>query len=425
MVAPLALFLASALGANTLSNRNRKKTLNSARNLLTPVPRVTDSYVDSEPMLLDPRKSGGKGVYPISKKYEDDSNVEEDLNDRLIKQNLEENVGEIPITTKRRQLLLGSQQLGGLENKETAERFLREQQYPRMTNLLDMAKTDNQSMDTVRDLIALKSQEELGIEGTQKGPNTTQSLWTTGKGENQQVFREVYENGKRFFDGPTGRLTYDEVIDKYGDILPTTAGGFDGGSKSFTSRKQFADDVTDISDIDISLNNLEEYFGGVKDTNTGLKRLGDELSSAIKTLLGDEKYTNAEVLLGIARSRLQRQIGSNRLAIVGGGVMTEKDAWRVIQGLGGDINSLQNPEVLRKALKDMYEINLRKRDNLVTLYNIGITDLGYERDYRRKRKTGKFNEQTEKYTYDHILDDIFGKDYQQQEDLTDLIDGEG
>ena len=430
MVAPLALFLGSALGMGLAGRAKAKKQRGLLNRELKTLSDVLDLQPETrtrsitlpsfeedlsldevkDPMQIDGMNVGGGILQPkpqptLLKRPTITSSF--DIENPLIRE-ARENPRTLGILREAKDLET-RKQLGLIEPPSTTQ----------IKNYNTYASQTIAAGNKPMPFIDFLDRNE---KTNQSGSNTVQSLWTTGKGENQKVFREIYENGQRFFDGPTGRLTFDQVIETYGDILPTTAGNFGPGKSRFTSQPQFARDVTAISDIDISLTNLEKYFGGVQDTNTGLKRLGDQITAAIKTLSGNKDYTNKEVLLGISNSRLQREIGSNRLAIVGGGVMTEKDAWRVVQGLGGDINALQNPEVLRQALRDMYEVNLRKRDNLIPLYNIGIEDLGYERDYRRKRKTGKFNEQTERYTYNHILDDIFGKEYQEIEDITDEFD---
>ena len=430
MVAPLALFLGSALGMGLAGRAKAKKQRGLLNRELKTLSDVLDLQPETrtrsitlpsfeedlsldevkDPMQIDGMNVGGGILQPkpqptLLKRPTITSSF--DIENPLIRE-ARENPRTLGILREAKDLET-RKQLGLIEPPSTTQ----------IKNYNTYASQTIAAGNKPMPFIDFLDRNE---KTNQSGSNTVQSLWTTGKGENQKVFREIYENGQRFFDGPTGRLTFDQVIETYGDILPTTAGNFGPGKSRFTSQPQFARDVTAISDIDISLTNLEKYFGGVQDTNTGLKRLGDQITAAIKTLSGNKDYTNKEVLLGISNSRLQREIGSNRLAIVGGGVMTEKDAWRVVQGLGGDINALQNPEVLRQALKDMYEVNLRKRDNLIPLYNIGIEDLGYERDYRRKRKTGKFNEQTQRYTYNHILDNIFGEEYQEIEDITDEFD---
>ena len=430
MVAPLALFLGSALGMGLAGRAKAKKQRGLLNKELKTLSDVLDLQPETrtrsitlpsfeedlsldevkDPMQIDGMNVGGGILQPkpqptLLKRPTITSSF--DIENPLIRE-ARENPRTLGILREAKDLET-RKQLGLIEPPSTTQ----------IKNYNTYASQTIAAGNKPMPFIDFLDRNE---KTNQSGSNTVQSLWTTGKGENQKVFREIYENGQRFFDGPTGRLTFDQVIETYGDILPTTAGNFGPGKSRYTSRAQFAKDVTAISDIDISLTNLEKYFGGVQDTNTGLKRLGDQITAAIKTLSGNKDYTNKEVLLGISNSRLQREIGSNRLAIVGGGVMTEKDAWRVVQGLGGDINALQNPEVLRQALRDMYEVNLRKRDNLIPLYNIGIEDLGYERDYRRKRKTGKFNEQTQRYTYNHILDNIFGEEYQEIEDITDEFD---
>jgi len=76
-----------------------------------------------------------------------------------------------------------------------------------------------------------------------------------------------------------------------------------------------------------------------------------------------------ELSRGVASGQLQRLIGANRIDTVGGGVMTEKDAWRVIEGLGGDVTALQNPAIVSKQLQDMYLFKTLDYNKAVKSYN--------------------------------------------------------
>ena len=51
---------------------------------------------------------------------------------------------------------------------------------------------------------------------------------------------------------------------------------------------------------------------------------------------------------------MQGLLGAQRLSDVGGGVMTEQDALRVISALGGDISTLQNPEIVEAQIQRIY-----------------------------------------------------------------------
>lgn len=104
---------------------------------------------------------------------------------------------------------------------------------------------------------------------------------------------------------------------------------------------------------------LKKYFETVKDIPTGIQRWSIDVTAKFKTFLGQQGLTPDEFNLLDSKAKVQALLGMFRTTIVGPGVMTEYDAIRVLQALGGDpASALQNPEVMREILNDLY---MRKR----------------------------------------------------------------
>lgn len=110
---------------------------------------------------------------------------------------------------------------------------------------------------------------------------------------------------------------------------------------------------------------LQKYFKTVKDVPTGIQRWSIDISAKFKTFLGQQGLSPDEFNLLDSKAKVQALLGMFRTTIVGPGVMTEYDAVRVLQALGGDpASALQNPEVMREILNDLYT---RKRDRAMEI----------------------------------------------------------
>ena len=196
---------------------------------------------------------------------------------------------------------------------------------------------------------------------------------------NAGIFREILAGETQYFSGPGGKLTAEEFYAKHPEARTTTSAE---GYRYIPDLKTFSKFNTDLVAIEKSMFQLENYYKDVKDANVGLSRLGDQLSQWFKTLAGQQNLTSEELYRALAEGRLQGLIGANRIDTVGGGVMTEKDAWRVIARLGGDVDSLQNPAVVGPLLKEMYQLKVFDYNQQIKNYNNAVETgsfKGYEK----------------------------------------------
>lgn len=111
---------------------------------------------------------------------------------------------------------------------------------------------------------------------------------------------------------------------------------------------------------------LDSYLSNVEGASQGFKRLMDTLNTRVKTFIDSGELTKEELSTAKGRKKLQGLLGRFRIDIVGGGVMTEQDALRILDALGGDFNSFQNKEVVREIISELrgdifkgYESNLK------------------------------------------------------------------
>jgi len=111
--------------------------------------------------------------------------------------------------------------------------------------------------------------------------------------------------------------------------------------------------VSEIGTERAALRKLQTYEQTIGDANVGLQRWADQVAAKTKTLFGSQQLTPKQLASMEGPAQLQALLGLFRVDIVGPGVMTEYDALRVLQALGGDFDKLQNPQVVREILKDV------------------------------------------------------------------------
>jgi hypothetical protein len=192
-------------------------------------------------------------------------------------------------------------------------------------------------------------------------------------------YKEIIVGDRRVFDGPTGQLSAEEFFAKYPKARMTTSGEEQRYIPDF---KTFTGLNKELVTEEKSLKQILSYWENIKDSNVGIKRLGDQMATWFKTLAGSVDLTTEELARAIAEGKLQGLIGANRIDTVGGGVMTEKDAWRVIARLGGDVNALQNPASVGPLLEEMFRLKVESYNEDIKGYNMGVESgrfKGYEK----------------------------------------------
>ena len=192
-------------------------------------------------------------------------------------------------------------------------------------------------------------------------------------------YKEIIVGDRRIFDGPTGQLSAEEFFAKYPKARMTTSGEEQRYIPDF---KTFTGLNKELVTEEKSLKQILSYWKDITDSNVGIERLGDQMATWFKTLAGSQNLTTEELARAIAQGKLQGLIGANRIDTVGGGVMTEKDAWRVIARLGGDVDSLQNPAVVGPLLEEMFRLKVESYNEDLKGYNMGVESgrfKGYEK----------------------------------------------
>jgi hypothetical protein len=128
--------------------------------------------------------------------------------------------------------------------------------------------------------------------------------------------------------------------------------------KGVLTAEQMSSKKGELVDLKNGLTRYTNYLENIEKANVGITRLADEMSSYFKTLLSTKakayNLTEEELALRVAQGEFQGLLGGARIDTVGGGVMTEQDALRIIQNLGGDVSLLQNSEVVKDQISRMF-----------------------------------------------------------------------
>lgn len=116
---------------------------------------------------------------------------------------------------------------------------------------------------------------------------------------------------------------------------------------------------TDLQAETNGLTKLNNYFNTVGNADVGIARQADKIAANFKSLFGG-KLKPKELAAQVGQGQLQGLIGAFRTEVVGPGVMTEQDAKRVIDALGGDFGALSNPQVVRELLSNVYRSKMER-----------------------------------------------------------------
>jgi len=153
--------------------------------------------------------------------------------------------------------------------------------------------------------------------------------------------RYIYKDGKKVF-----------TKDLPETFQFRTTGDLNVGQLTGTQMNDLSTKITTDGE---SLRRTSEFLVRNSKIEKGLPKYLNMLYADMKTLLdANEGLTPAQLAQKLQAGEIQTLAGKNRLAIVGGGTMTEQDAARLMIALGGDPNTiLQNPQVAEQLISNM------------------------------------------------------------------------
>ena len=148
---------------------------------------------------------------------------------------------------------------------------------------------------------------------------------------------------------------------------------------------------SDLETTENQLQKIARYMENVDTAPQGMEKLATQFNTYIKTILADNDLNPQELKQAIISGEFQGLIGANRVEVVGGGVMTEQDAARIMLALGGDpANIATNPDVVIGLMSNIFAEKYNTYKDALETYNINVTSGGFT-NYPKKELI-KFND---------------------------------
>ena len=175
---------------------------------------------------------------------------------------------------------------------------------------------------------------------------------------------------------PDGKSTVETYFDKIsgqrlisGTNEPLPAGSLEFGPSDLPTFKNLSEFNDRVTEEEQKLIALDKYKNALETAPDGLARTVQAMNMILQTLSSNPEFKKGDLATGRARAMLQGLIGRYKDDIVGGGVMTEQDALRVIEALGGQVSAF-NPSALQISLIDDYRVNSKQKyDAALERYN--------------------------------------------------------
>ena len=216
-------------------------------------------------------------------------------------------------------------------------------------------------------------------DGFWRYPGTGKKVFDVEKAENQGSRR--FQNLGAYVDKETGRFLGEAEFDTTTKARTITV---DGKEQSIPDNaipitesklhlnamtgQQFFDLTTEVEAADRSLKQLSQFMSDAKDTRQGWQLIADQFLGHMNTIFGN-KLSDDQFKAFASTGRLQGLLGAFRKEVVGGGVMTEQDALRVISRLGGDFDLTRNREVAAVLIREIMGVKLSQYELLRKHYN--------------------------------------------------------
>jgi len=148
------------------------------------------------------------------------------------------------------------------------------------------------------------------------------------------------------------------------EYLPEDAISQDAAFRASMNPDNFLEQSDRLADLNSGLSQLEKFAQNRTEGGTGIDYARNVLTQSFKTLLGSkERLTQEELSSATAQKQLKSLVGRFREEIVGPGVMTEQDANRIEQALGGSLLT-GNLEVATNLISEIITNRTAERDRL-------------------------------------------------------------
>ena len=168
----------------------------------------------------------------------------------------------------------------------------------------------------------------------------------------------------------TGQIGVVDVTGKFNPIdsdayMPMTT----SDANIFLDGPAFKKLGQDLVDQENAVKEINRFVEGVGSLPKGIDKLVNAASAKIKTIF-DVPLTEQERAGGFSQARQQGLLGALRTTILGPGVLTEIDAQRILDRIGGDVTSVStNPALLRDIVAEVLEGKMNQYQENLNIYN--------------------------------------------------------
>jgi hypothetical protein len=179
------------------------------------------------------------------------------------------------------------------------------------------------------------------------------------------------------------------TVDAKGVFTPTDLSKFSpvspGDVNAFLDAPSFQKLSDKLIAQENSIKQLKRYTEGVGTLSTGLDKAATAVSALIKTSITKQPLTEDEKTLGLSVARQQGLLGAFKGVILGGGVLTEQDAMRILERFGGDIKSIStNREIVKQAINEVLEDKMNEYQQDYNLYQQGVLNRYGKTGYKQR-----------------------------------------
>jgi hypothetical protein len=169
----------------------------------------------------------------------------------------------------------------------------------------------------------------------------------------------------------TGQIGVVDVTGKFNpidseDYMPMTT----SDANIFLDGPAFKKLGQDLVDQENAVKEINRFVEGVGSLPKGIDKLVNAASAKIKTIFDAGPLTEQERAGGLSQARQQGLLGALRTTILGPGVLTEIDAQRILDRIGGDVTSVStNPALLRDIVAEVIEGKMNQYQENLNIYN--------------------------------------------------------
>ena len=188
-----------------------------------------------------------------------------------------------------------------------------------------------------------------------------------------------------FVDSKNGRVLVNVDGEKkawspnmFGGEIPAEISTVSNLGKSDLTGNVFIKEKRQLTTYENQLKKLARFMENVDNGPVGMEKLATQWKSYINTILGKNDLTPQELRQKVLEGDFQALIGANRLEVVGGCVMTEQDAIRIITAIGGDPADIEtNPEAVITQISKIFGEKYNLYKDALDTYNINVTSGGF------------------------------------------------